>query len=105
MSRAAVYGNYIETAGVIGPARLALQKILRGEYQFLTLARIDAAERATPLGVLSVADFDEYYCIAVKHDQIKLAAFAQPVLRQEAQTVLLEMLERLAFSFSTALLA
>jgi hypothetical protein len=55
--------------------------------------------------MLPVADFDEYYCIAVKHDQIKLAAFAQPVLRQQAQTLLLEMLERMAFRISTALLA
>ena len=33
-------------------------------------------ERATPLSVFSVANFNEYYCIAIKHDQIKLAAFA-----------------------------
>jgi hypothetical protein len=101
----AVYGNYIKTAGRFGPACLALQKILRGENQFFALSRIDTIERATPLGVLSVADFDEYYCIAVKHDQIKLAAFTQPVLRQQAQTLLLEMLERLALGISTALLA
>ena len=54
---------------------LFLQEKLRGEYQLLTLAPVDTGERATPLCVFSVADFDEYYCIAVKHDQIKLAAF------------------------------
>ncbi|PNG35391.1 hypothetical protein BK640_11390 [Pseudomonas protegens] len=59
-----------------------MQENLRGKNQFLTLASIDTAQSSTPLRVLSVADFDEYYCIAVKHDQIKLAAFAQPVLRQ-----------------------
>ena len=84
---------------------LFLQEELRGEYQLLTLAPVDTGERATPLCVFSVADFDEYYCIAVKHDQIKLAAFAQPVLRQQAQSVLLEMPERLVFGISSALLA
>jgi len=57
------------------------------------------------LGVFSVADFNEYYCIAIKHDQIKLAAFTQPVLRQQAQTLLLKMLERMALGVFTALLA
>lgn len=78
---------------------------LCGEYQFLTLACVDTAQCATPLRVLSVADFDEYYCIAVKHDQIKLAAFAQPVLRQQAQPLLFKMPERLGFGILTALLA
>ncbi|AMS16180.1 hypothetical protein SAMN03159362_3513 [Pseudomonas sp. NFIX51] len=101
----AVYGDHVETARVVGPARLALQEKLCGEYQFLTLACVDTAQCATPLRVLSVADFDEYYCIAVKHDQIKLAAFAQPVLRQQAQPLLFKMPERLGFGILTALLA
>jgi hypothetical protein len=101
----AVDGNHVETARGIGPTRLALKKVLRGNYQFLPFALIDAAERATPLSVFSVADFNEYYCIAIKHDQIKLAAFAQPVLRQQAQTLLLKMLERMALAIFTALLA
>ncbi|KTC33635.1 hypothetical protein AO265_05845 [Pseudomonas sp. ABAC61] len=71
----------------------------------MALAPIDTAQSATPLCVLSVADFDEYYCIAVKHDQIKLAAFAQPVLRQQAQTLSLEMPERKALGIPSALLA
>ncbi len=74
--------------GELAQRRLALKKILRGENQFLPFALIDAIERATPLSVFSVANFNEYYCIAVKHDQIKLAAFTQPVLRQQAQTLL-----------------
>ncbi|APC22242.1 hypothetical protein BK647_05600 [Pseudomonas protegens] len=82
-----------------------MQEKLRGKDQFLTLAPIDTAQCATPLRVFSVADFDEYYCIAVKHDQIKLAAFTQPVLRQQAQSVLLEMPKRLAFGISSAVLA
>jgi hypothetical protein len=101
----AVDGNHVETAGVISPAGFALQEILRGENQFLALALVDAIERATPLGIFSVADFDEYYCIAVKHDQIKLAAFAQPVLRHQAQALLLEMREGLALGIPSALLA
>ncbi|BFT59467.1 hypothetical protein ACVWYU_003849 [Pseudomonas sp. TE12234] len=100
-----VDGNHVETARGIGPARLALKKILRGKNQFLPFALIDAIERATPLSVFSVANFNEYYCIAIKHDQIKLAAFTQPVLRQQAQTLLLEMLERMALGIFTALLA
>ncbi|MBB3243849.1 hypothetical protein FHW68_005433 [Pseudomonas sp. Tn43] len=103
--KVAVDGNHVEAAGGIGPTRLALKKILRGENQFLPFAPIDAIERATPLGVFSIADFDEYYCIAIKHDQIKLAAFTQPVLRQQAQTSLLKMLERMTLGIFTALLA
>ena len=101
----AFYGNHIETAGVIGPAMLLEQEKLRGEYQLLALAPVDTGERATPLCVFSVADFDKYYCIAVKHDQIKLAALAQPVLRQQAQTLLFKMLERMALGILAALLA
>lgn len=81
------------------------QEKLRGEYQLLTLAPVDTGERATPLCVFSVADFDEYYCIAVKHDQIKLAAFTQPVLRQKAQTLLSKVLKRLKFGILAALCA
>jgi hypothetical protein len=101
----AVDGNHVETARGIGPARFALKKILRGKNQFLPFAPIDTIERATPLSVFSVADFNEYYCIAIKHDQIKLAAFTQPVLRHQAQTVLLKMLERMALGILSALLA
>jgi hypothetical protein len=101
----AVYGNHVEAARGIGPARLALKKILRGKNQFLPFAPIDASERATPLGVFSVTNFNEYYCIAIQHDQIKLAAFTQPVLRHQAQTLLLKMLERMALGVFTALLA
>jgi hypothetical protein len=103
--RVPVDGHHVEAARGIGPARLALKKILCGENQFLPFALIDASERATPLSVFSVADFNEYYCIAIKHDQIKLAAFAQPVLRQQAQALLLKMLERMALGIFAALLA
>ena len=101
----AVDGHHVEAARGIGPTRLALKKILRSENQFLLLALIDASERATPLSVFSVANFNEYYCIAIKHDQIKLAAFTKPVLRQQAQTLLLQMLERLALGILAALRA
>ena len=90
--RCAFHGNHIETAGGVGPAMLFLQEKLRGEYQLLTLAPVDTGQSATPLCVFSVADFDEYYCIAVKHDQIKLAALTQSVLRQQAQALLLQVL-------------
>ena len=90
---------------MIGPARLALQKVLSCKYQLLLLACVNAGQCATPLRVLPVTNFDEYYCIAVKHDQIKLSALAQPVLRQQAQPLLLEMPERTAFGISSALLA
>jgi hypothetical protein len=47
--------------------------------------------------VQPVADFDEYYCIGVKHDQIKLTAFASPVARQQLQTLPLKVLKGLVF--------
>jgi len=103
--RCAFNGNHIETAGGISPAMLLEQEKLRGEYQLLTLAPVDTGERATPLCVFSVADFDEYYCIAVKHDQIKLAAATQPVLRQKAQTLLSKVLKCLEFGILAALCA
>ena len=84
---------------------LFLQEKLRGEYQLLTLAPVDTGERATPLCVFSVADFDEYYCIAVKHDQIKLAAFASPVLRQQLQALRLKVMQGLLFGRDTRGLA
>lgn len=99
----AVDSHHVEAAGGIGPARLALKKILRGENQLLPFALIDAIECAAPLSVLTVTDFDEYYCIAIKHDQIKLTAFACPVLRQQAQTLVLQMLERPALGILAAL--
>ena len=101
----AVDRHHVEAAGGIGPARFTLKKILRGENQFLLLARIDAGKRAAPLSVLSIANFYEYYCIAIKHDQIKLAAFAEPVLRQQAQTLILQMFERLTLGILAALRA
>jgi hypothetical protein len=81
----ALHGDHVEAAGE-RPSGLSCRKTGGGASQLL-LAPIDTAERATPLSVFSVADFDEYYCIAIKHDQIKLAAFASPVLRQQAQTL------------------
>jgi len=101
----ALQGYHVETTGLIGPAGFLLQKILGSAHQFLLLALIDASERATPLSVFSVANFNEYYCIAIKHDQIKLTAFTQPVLRQQAQTLLLQMFERLALGILAALRA
>lgn len=50
------------------------------------------------------ANFDEYYCIAVQHDQIELASAAHPVLRQEAQSMLLQMGQGGGFSLPPGLL-
>src|SRR5690606_27873195 len=83
--------NHIEAAGVLGPARLLLQEQRCGVGELAALARVDAFQSATPGRVPPVADFDEYYCIAVEHDQIELAAPAQPVLCQQAQSVTLQM--------------
>ncbi|GLZ88981.1 hypothetical protein Pres01_50320 [Metapseudomonas resinovorans] len=63
-----------------------------GVCQFFALAGIDALEGTAPAGMTPVADFGEYYCIAVEHDQIELAASAQPVLGQQAQSVGFEMI-------------
>lgn len=73
------------------PATLLLQEKLGSLDQLLLLAQVDAFERATPCGVASVANLDEYYCIAIEHDQIKLAAAACPVPTQQSQSMLLQM--------------
>ena len=51
----------------------------------------------------AVAHFNEYYCIAVEHDQIEFAAPAAPILRQQAQAMLLQMLAGQGFGFAAAL--
>ena len=79
--------------------------MLGGKYQFLTLAAVNTGQCATPLRMLTVTNFDEYYCIAVKHDQIQLAAPACPVLCQQAQTLLLKMPQREALGILASLLA
>lgn len=38
------------------------------------------------------ADFDEYYCIAVEHDQIELATATAPVLFDQAQAIPFQVL-------------
>jgi hypothetical protein len=86
-------GNYIKAAGALRPAVLFLQEELRRLDQLLLFASVDTLECATPCGVAPVANLDEYYCIAIEHDQIKLAATACPISTQQAQSVLLKMLE------------
>lgn len=68
--------NDIEAACGLCPLRFDLQKPVRGQDELFLLAKIYAFQRATPSGVAPIANFHEYYCIAVEHDQIKLAAFA-----------------------------
>lgn len=41
--------------------------------------------------MLAAANFDEYYCIAVQHDQIELAVAAAPVARQWAYALTLQL--------------
>jgi len=55
--------------------------------QLLLFAQVDAFERAAPRGVAPIANLDEYYCIAIEHDQIKLAAAAGPVPAQQPQAM------------------
>ncbi len=68
-----------------------MEELLGGVCQFFSLAGIDALDCASPAGVTPVADFGEYYCIAVKHDQIELAAPTQPVLGQQTQPICFEV--------------
>lgn len=86
-----VDGDDIEPAGVSAPAGVLLQEVFGGGGQALTLARVYAFQRSSPCVMPAGANFDEYYCIAVQHDQIELASPAGPVLRQEAQAVPFEV--------------
>ncbi len=85
-------GNHIKSTRVFCPAGFLQEELLGGVCQFFALAGIDALEGTAPAGMTPVADFGEYYCIAVEHDQIELAASAQPVLEQQAQSVGFEMI-------------
>lgn len=49
----------------------------------------------------AVANFNEYYCIAIKHDQIKLTSFAAPVPGEGPQA----LCEQVAFGPLLGLLA
>ncbi|AIR89603.1 hypothetical protein LK03_10030 [Pseudomonas cremoricolorata] len=87
----------IEATGVIGPAGVPLQKHRSGKRKSLLLAVIDTTCGAAEAGVQPVADFDEYYCIGVEHDQIKLAATASPVARNQGQAKSLKVFEDMIF--------
>ncbi len=62
--------------GLLAQRDSRCRKYCAANINFLRLrASMLPAAPATPLGVFSITNFDEYYCIAVEHDQIKLAAF------------------------------
>lgn len=96
------YGYDIETAGMFGPAFLLLQKLHGRGDQLVTLAPVDALDRATPCTVLAVAHFGEYYCIAIEHDQIEFATLAAPILFDEFQPMTLQVLAGEGFGRSPA---
>ncbi len=74
-----------------------MQEQAGGKHQPLLLALIDTAEGATEMRMQSIADFDEYYCIGVEHDQIKLASFASPVAVNQLQAMPLKVLKGMVF--------
>ena len=96
---------HVEAAGLLAPTALALQELLGGEDQALALAPVDALQCAAPGGMLAIANFDEYYCIAVEHDQIELATTAAPVLRQQAQAMPLQVVAGPRLGLATTVLA
>lgn len=71
---------------------MLLEEELGGDHQLATLACIDALQGTAPGAVATGADFDEYYCIAVEHDQIELATATAPVLFDQLQAVTFQML-------------
>ena len=75
--RRVAFGGYdVKTTGLVGQAGRVQQIVLRGMNQAMLLGPINALCCAAPMALLPVAHFDEYYCIAVAHDQIKLALSA-----------------------------
>jgi hypothetical protein len=79
---------------------MLLKEEFCGDDQLATLARIDALQGAAPGTVATGADLDEYYCIAVEHDQIELATPTAPVLFDQAQAVTFQMLASRLFGGS-----
>ena len=94
----ALQGDNVEAAGAGGPAGFVLQEEVGGKRQSLLLAPIDTGERSAELRMQPVADFDEYYCIGIEHDQIELATLASPVTRQRLQALPLQKGKGLVFS-------
>ena len=92
---ATLQGDYVEAAGVVAPVGLLLQEQAGGKHQPFLLAPVDTVEGASEARVQPVADFDEYYCIGVEHDQIKLSTFASPIARQQLQALPLKKLKGL----------
>lgn len=99
-----VDGDDVEPAGVSAPAGVLLQEVFGGGGQALTLARVHTFQRSSPGVMPAGANFDEYYCIAVQHDQIELAAAARPVLRHQAQSMLFEVGAGAGFRLAPGLL-
>lgn len=95
--------DHVETAGPLGPARFGLQKEGSAVDQSLPLAGIYAFRGAAPGGVPTGAYLDEYYCIAVKHDQIELTTAPAPVAGDQAQSARLQELQGAVFALLTAL--
>lgn len=83
----ALQGNDVEAARLIGPARFGLQEQAGSKREPSLLAPVNAGQGAAETCMEPVADFDEYYCIGIEHDQIKLATLAPPIARYELQTM------------------
>ena len=78
------HGDNVEATGMFCPATFLQQEKLGCLDQLLLFAQVYALECAAPCGMAPVPNLDEYYCIAIEHDQIKLAAAAAPVAAEQA---------------------
>src|SRR5690606_8690356 len=82
--RVADGGDNIKATGLVGEVGVCQQvEVRRGDQAFL-LAPVDCLRRVAPQVSSPVAYFDEYYCIGIPHDQIKLALFAPVIARHQA---------------------
>ena len=69
---------------VVGQVGVGQQIVVgSGNHAFL-LAPVHGFRGVAPQVSPPVAHFDEYYCIGIPHDQIKLALFAAVVAGQQA---------------------
>src|SRR5690606_4439195 len=84
-------GCDIEAAWMLRQTALLLKKQLGGPDQLLPFAQVDAFQGATPGAVAAVTNLDEYYCIAIEHDQIELSAATCPVTLEQAQALTLQI--------------
>jgi hypothetical protein len=100
----AVRGNNVKTARIVSQVGMSQKVMLSSGNNVSLLAPVNTFYRVAPAAGPSITYFDEYYCIGVTHDQIKLAHLAAIVSRQQSHAGIQQKLLGLSLSLIAELL-